>query len=51
MKVNSRLSALWSGLEDIASLVISHCTDSSWQKVNNVHKPLKIPVNAKPKEA
>lgn len=34
VKVNSPISALWNDLGDVASLVISHCTDSSCQKVN-----------------
>lgn len=33
MKVNSPFSALWNDLGDIASLMMSHCTDSSWRNV------------------
>lgn len=39
--------------EITASLVISHCTDSSWQKVNECAQAIEgsCEVNAKPEEA
>lgn len=49
VKVNSPFSALWNDLGDIANLAISHCTDSSWQKVNKCAQAVKgvCKVNAK----